>query len=356
MVIFKVLQMFQVYDDIVEMERYGRGFINRTYYVKGNNKNYILLVMDCAHFENTDNIIKNTTLLVDQLVENYPDSYRFHDLETKEGERFIKIQNNIWHGFSIPKNLRLFKKVIDTQMMSEIGQAIGLFHKSLMGLAIDDFSFVVSDYNRSQKLDHALTKTVKLDTFNRSMMAFNEVKFLKERIKEMNGLYSLTIEKKLPIYIIYNNIRLNNILFDEETYRFASVIGYDVVGPGTILYDLGDTIKHLAVTTREDEANLDLVQINTNYFAAFIQGYFMQMAPHLIDLELDNIVEATRVLALEEALRYTIDFLENDRVYKVDYRLQNLERARNRIQLVRDIESKRAILTKIIDDIKNEKN
>ncbi len=354
MLMFKVLQMFSVYDDIEEVERFGRGFINRTYYVKGKTKNYILQVLDCTNFENPDATISNITSIVDHLIKYYPNSHRFYDLYTKEGERYIKLQNTIWHGFSIPKNLRLFKKVINDQMMTEIGKAIGLFHKSLMNFSFNNLKTVNSSYHRYDKLESYLTTIVKLDTYNRAMLAFNEVKFIKERLKDMHLFSKIIDDGLVPLRITHNNIRLNNILFEDDTYNFAALIGYDVISVGSILYDIGDTIRHLVVTTREDEANLDLVQINLNFFAAFIRGYIQEMKEHITTEEIKNIVEAGRILTLEEGLRYIIDFLDNDRIYKADYHFQNLERARNRLQLVRDIEQKNLLLNEIINKIVTE--
>ena len=78
------------------------------------------------------------------------------------------------------------------------------------------------------------------------------------------------------------------------------------------------------------------------------------MKEHITTEEIKNIVEAGRILTLEEGLRYIIDFLDNDRIYKADYHFQNLERARNRLQLVRDIEQKNLLLNEIINKIVTE--
>lgn len=51
-------------------------------------------------------------------------------------------------------------------------------------------------------------------------------------------------------------------------------------------------------------------------------------------------VNAIRVITLELAIRFLDDYLNGDTYFKTDYEDHNLDRARNQLKLVKDIESK----------------
>ena len=50
--------------------------------------------------------------------------------------------------------------------------------------------------------------------------------------------------------------------------------------------------------------------------------------------------EAIRLLTLELGMRFLEDYINGDLYFKCDYATHNLDRARNQLKLVEDIESK----------------
>lgn len=354
MLMFKVLQLFQIADDVDEVERYGRGFINRTYFAKGKSNDYILQMMDCSLCGKPEKSIDNTTLICKHLASKHTDSNQFVDLYTSDGERFIKLQNTIWHGFSMPKNKKLFKRIINVNMMEEIGKSLGFFHRSMLDFPVEKLYCINHELHDFQNQYERMMIASSTDPHQRSLMAFNETKFINDRHETFFTIDKLIEQKKIPLRIAHNNIRLNNILFKEENYQYSAIIGYDLVGIGTILYDLGETIRHLASTAREDDLYFEAIKIELDYFRAFIKGYFKEMNSFLTIAEEENIVEAARIMVLEEAMRYVTDFLENDITYKPQYHHQNLDRAKNQIQLVKDIEKNYVIMNDIVRSAKQE--
>ena len=55
--------------------------------------------------------------------------------------------------------------------------------------------------------------------------------------------------------------------------------------------------------------------------------------------------ESIRIIALELAMRFLNDYINGDTYFKINYPTHNLDRARNQLALVKDIENK-------MDDIK----
>ncbi|MFA6890022.1 MAG: hypothetical protein WCQ80_03285 [Bacilli bacterium] len=352
MLMFKVLQLFQIADDVIEIERFGRGFINRTYYAKGEKNYYILQMMDSPLFENPENTIDNIVQVCHFLGKKYFNPDQYIDLYTQDGQRFVKLQNTIWHGFSFPKTLKLFKRIPDETMMFSIGKAVGLFHRIMIDFPVNQLHPVFPMLHDFQNEYERMMIASSNDPFRRDMSAFNETKFITDHHDAFFTIDRLIEKKEIPIRVAHNNIRMNNLLFEEETYQKATLIGYDVVGANTILYDLGETIRHLISTTREDDIHLEAVKINLDHFRAFIQGYFQEMDNLLTPIEEENIVEAARIVTLEEAMRYNTDYLENDITFKVDYRNHNYDRCKNQIELVKYIEKNHAIMNDIVRSAK----
>ena len=69
------------------------------------------------------------------------------------------------------------------------------------------------------------------------------------------------------------------------------------------------------------------------------------MAPYITQEELSLMSESIRIITLELAMRFLNDYINGDTYFKIDYPRYNLDRARNQLALVKDIENK-------MDDIK----
>ena len=69
------------------------------------------------------------------------------------------------------------------------------------------------------------------------------------------------------------------------------------------------------------------------------------MAPYITQEELALMSESIRIITLELAMRFLKDYINGDAYFKINYHTHNLDRARNQLALVKDIENK-------MDDIK----
>ena len=70
-----------------------------------------------------------------------------------------------------------------------------------------------------------------------------------------------------------------------------------------------------------------------------------EMAPYITQEELTLMSESIRIITLELAMRFLNDYINGDTYFKINYPTHNLDRARNQLALVKDIENK-------MDDIK----
>lgn len=111
----------------------------------------------------------------------------------------------------------------------------------------------------------------------------------------------------------YNNTKTNNVLFDKDTLEPVIVIDLDTIMPGLIAYDFGDTVRLVANTAAEDEADLTKVHLDLELFHAFSEGYIGETAGFLTDAELDSMALGAATITLELVSRFLDDYITGDK-------------------------------------------
>ncbi len=111
------------------------------------------------------------------------------------------------------------------------------------------------------------------------------------------------------------------------------LVDLDTVGPGTVLFDVGDLVRSGAVRGRED-ADVDAVTVDHDVVDAILDGYARAGSGFLTVAEVAALPLAGPLMALEAAARFLTDHLEGDVYFRVDGPGHNLRRARNQIRLL----------------------
>ena len=99
------------------------------------------------------------------------------------------------------------------------------------------------------------------------------------------------------------------------------------------------------ILKKEDETDLSKVALDFELFKTYTDGYMSEMAPYITQEELTLMSESI-IIILELAMRFLNDYINGDTYFKINYPTHNLDRARNQLALVKDIENK-------MDDIKS---
>jgi Ser/Thr protein kinase RdoA (MazF antagonist) len=138
---------------------------------------------------------------------------------------------------------------------------------------------------------------------------------------------------RLPERTVHNDTKADNLLFDEATGRGVCLVDLDTVGPGTVLFDVGDLVRSGAVRGRED-ADAAAVTVDHDVVDAILDGYARAGSGFLTVAEVAALPLAGPLMALEAAARFLTDHLEGDVYFRVDGPGHNLRRARNQIRLL----------------------
>ena len=99
------------------------------------------------------------------------------------------------------------------------------------------------------------------------------------------------------------------------------------------------------ILKKVDQTDLSKVGLDFELFKTYTDGYMSEMVPYIKQEELSLMSESIRIITLELAMRFLNDYINGDTYFKINYPTHNLDRARNQLALVKDIEKK-------MDDIK----
>lgn len=345
-----IIKNFDIRGDIKELNSINNGIINTTYVVKtddkGNINKYLLQKINTSIFTEPFKLMKN--------IENVTKYISLNDSESKDTINVIKAKNGLplyvtsdpfshkeyYRVYNYIDNTISYNKSEKTEIVYNTGKAFGHFCKVLRDFPINDLEEIIKDFHNTKKRYDKLIETYKLNPVNRNNRAFKQISEIISREEECSVLVNLLEDNKIPYRVIHNDTKVNNVLMDSVTKEPVAVIDLDTVMKGSGLYDYGDGVRSAASNALEDETNLDNVYINMDMFKAYTDGYLSEMAPYLNEEEILNMANSIKIITLELAIRFLDDYLSGDTYFKTNYDDHNLDRCKNQLKLVNDIDEK----------------
>lgn len=345
-----IIKNFDIRGDIKELNSINNGIINTTYVVKtddkGNINKYLLQKINTSIFTEPFKLMKN--------IENVTKYISLNDSESKDTINVIKEKNGLplyvtsdpfshkeyYRVYNYIDNTISYNKSEKTEIVYNTGKAFGHFCKVLRDFPINDLEEIIKDFHNTKKRYDKLIETYKLNPVNRNNRAFKQISEIISREEECSVLVNLLEDNKIPYRVTHNDTKVNNVLMDSVTKEPVAVIDLDTVMKGSGLYDYGDGVRSAASNALEDETNLDNVYINMDMFKAYTDGYLSEMAPYLNEEEILNMANSIKIITLELAIRFLDDYLSGDTYFKTNYDDHNLDRCKNQLKLVNDIDEK----------------
>lgn len=345
-----IIKNFDIRGDIKELNSINNGIINTTYVVKtddkGNINKYLLQKINTSIFTEPFKLMKN--------IENVTKYISLNDSESNDTINVIKAKNGLplyvtsdpfshkeyYRVYNYIDNTISYNKSEKTEIVYNTGKAFGHFCKVLRDYPINDLEEIIKDFHNTKKRYDKLIETYKLNPVNRNNRAFKQISEIISREEECSVLVNLLEDDKIPYRVTHNDTKVNNVLMDSVTKEPVAVIDLDTVMKGSGLYDYGDGVRSAASNALEDETNLDNVYINMDMFKAYTDGYLSEMAPYLNEEEILNMANSIKIITLELAIRFLDDYLSGDTYFKTNYDDHNLDRCKNQLKLVNDIDEK----------------
>ena len=136
----------------------------------------------------------------------------------------------------------------------------------------------------------------------------------------------------LPVRIVHNDAKLDNVLVDSTTGSVACIVDLDTVMAGTVLNDFGELARTAATTGPEDEPDVSRIELDHERFAALAEGTLAARLRFLLESERECLALAGPLLTLENAVRFLTDHLDGDVYFRVRHVDHNAERARSQLR------------------------
>lgn len=359
--IAQIVSNFCIEGDIAAIVPYGSGHINDTFHLKNTDpglSGYLLQRINHHVFENVPALMRNVQLVTDHLreklsriPESNPDKEVLTIIWTKDQQCFFCDEaGNYWRMYCFLKDTKSYDMVLTEQQAYEGGKAFGKFQLLLSDLDANLLSETIPGFhNITMRLDR-LNKAVLLDPKGRVKDVLTELTFIVERANTMVAIMNLGKEGKLPLRIIHNDTKFNNILLDMDDHA-QCVIDLDTVMPGYVAYDFGDAIRTIINTAPEDEADLEKIGLSIPLFKAYAEGYLKNAVSFLSGMEVKSLVMGVLLIPYMQGVRFLTDYIEGDVYYKTHFAGHNLQRTRAQFQLLKKLEDNYDLLDQTIQNV-----
>lgn len=359
----EIFRQFAVQGDLIEAAPYGSGYINDTYLGRyrtpGGEARYIHQRINHHVFRQPEKLMENlervTRYAREQISAAGGDPLRetLNLIPTRSGETYIHTaQGEYWRTFLFIPGVTTYDVCATPSMAYSPARAFGSFQKLLANLPGDRLHETIPDFHHTRKRFNAFVEAVQADSAGRCGECQPEIDFLLQREADAGLVVDLLASGQIPERVTHNDTKLNNVLIDEQTGQGICVIDLDTVMPGSLLYDFGDLIRMGTATAAEDETDLARVNLDLELFSWLTRGYLDAVHDILTPLEWDLLAFGGRLITYEQAIRFLGDYLRGDSYYKIRYPRHNIDRARNQIKMLSEMESKRSEMESIIHSLR----
>ena len=350
-----IISNFNIEGEMINCDVVNAGNINSTYIVSMQQKDgtilkYLLQKINAKVFNESSILMKNienvTNYLEMQMRKNHDDAHQvLKVIHTKNGKSLCNIkkesgERDYYRVYKYIDDAISYDNSKNKDVVYYTGKAFGNFQRLLKDYPIKRLTETIKDFHDTEKRYNKLMDDIIIDSEDRVIEVAPEIVFLLKH----EEYYSLIMDElgtpAIPLRVTHNDTKVNNVLMNKDSSDFLAVIDLDTVMPGSMLFDYGDGVRSTASTAKEDEKDLTKVSLDLDLFEAYTDGYLSEMAEYLTYEEVNLMADAIRIITLELAIRFLNDYINGDTYFKTDYEKHNLDRTRNQIALVKDIELK----------------
>lgn len=363
-VLEKIIPRFHFLGSVSKYQQYGNGRINYTYAVNVDNapvKRYILQKINKDVFPDPAPLMKNieniTTFLRGKIISSggNPERECLNLVPASDGRLYYQDENgDYWRAYNYIDNALSYDRAEKPEHVYESGRAFGKFLRLLDEYPVESLFTSIPNFHNTKKRFESFVSAVEADTMNRAADASEEIAQAMKFKENLNYLNELKDKGELPLRVTHNDTKFDNVMLDIETEKAVCVLDLDTVMPGLSAYDYGDSIRSCVSAASEDERDLSRVYMDDRLFDFFTRGYLTECGLILSKKEVESLPAAVLLITYELSIRFLTDYLNGDMYFKINRPLQNLERAKNQLKLLSDIEYKTVWMESAIRRIINQ--
>ncbi|MEL6589151.1 MAG: aminoglycoside phosphotransferase family protein [Bacteroidota bacterium] len=333
----EVLEAFAPLRGTQEVAAYGAGHIHDTFLIKAKEGQFILQRFNHHVFtqpqEVGENIARVSAHLKNKMRGSYPYDYqsRYLQIISSGNQPFFQdAQGLYWRLFRYVPETMTIDFVERPQQAREAARAFGEFVRLLGDLEPKSFHATIPHFHDLRYRLAQLEGAIQQADLQRKQSA---VDLLERLPKAANNLLSQIPFSSLPLRLLHNDTKINNLLFDQQSLKAKCVIDLDTVMPGYLLYDFGDLVRTSVSLSAEDEQDLTKIVVRSEILEALEDGFVAGLGKAFREAEIQSLKYGGPYMALIMATRFLTDYLQGDPYYKTNRPAHNLDRARNQFRL-----------------------
>ncbi len=315
----------------------GNGLINNTFVLEGLDELFIVQSVNTAIFKKVADLENNISLATKTIAQGKSAIVPLEFLPIQDDQFHYSVNERTWRMMRTIDLTDCYEKITDPHQARNAAVALGSFHALLSEANPSDFRETIDRFTdfsfRWENFETALrTGITQRITAQSDLCDF----FFKH--KSLLNAY-LEQNDHVPKRVIHGDPKAANFLFHNNSNTVKSIIDWDTIMPGTVLYDFGDMVRSFTNRCKEDELS-DSGYFNPEIYNNLHTGYLSSpMGIKLTETEKKGMALAACTVVYIQALRFFTDYLLGDRYYKISMEDHNLLRTKNQIGLLTEMKA-----------------
>ena len=312
----------------------GNGHIHQTFLVTvgATDERFVLQQVNQRVFAEVQTMALQTSLLLEHLAADleYAQAFTIVDaVPTRLGTMVHALDDQIWRAWRYVEQSRVLDPFTNQLQIESAANAFGAFQRSLADFKPRSWRPPIPGF---------LELSGYLQTYFQSVgdAARDAVPAELATTVEANlGLVSALGPERV---FIHGDCKINNLLFAHDRDQAKAVIDLDTVGLGHWAWDFGDLVRSVAFSYGA---------IELDQFGACVDGFSRGRGRG----RYADAVETARQMSIAPAyiaftlgVRFITDHLCGDEYFKVSARGENMHRAREQLQLLKQFNAQRTRL------------
>lgn len=323
----EALKLFNLKGAITSIAPLGFGHINDSYAVHLGGRGYLLQRLNTNVFLKPNIVENNLFNLLSYHAGLFPEHLKGNDgnYHQYDGKNWWRLQEFVHDSYSpvalLPNEL------------NEIAKGFGQFTAQFAGEKLDAYQESIPQFHNLQFRLNQLEEAIRNDHVGRvepSIQVIEEIKsFAWIAIK-----FGELVEEGLPHRVCHNDAKAGNCLLSKTSGHFLKIVDLDTVGPGYVLFDLGDMLRSMLFNIPENQSDLDHLKFDQIRFNIILDSYLGECG-HLLDpIEIDSLSFGGLYMTYIMAVRFLTDYLNGDIYYKISHAEENLIRTNNQLRIL----------------------
>lgn len=324
----EALKLFNIEGAIESVAPLGFGHINDSYAVVAGGCAYLLQRLNTNVFRQPEIVESNLA----SILEFAPELFPFHLKGTNgkhhqsDGQNLWRVQEFVTDSYS-PSKLGLSEL---REIAKGYGRYTARFAQESPGLYKESIPQFHNLHHRINQFNTALDQNAadRMKKTTDEIEAINNFKWIAERFDEL-------VANGLPLKVCHNDAKAGNCLLSEQSGQFLKVVDLDTVGPGYVLFDLGDMLRSMLFNIPENQLELDGLRFNQERFDTIVTSFLNECGESLEPVEIDSLAFGGLYMTYIMAIRFLTDYLNGDKYYKISHPEENLIRTRNQLEILK---------------------